>query len=256
MPAQCLLPGPLLSHFKYHKWEKYSLQALSQLKQCYQTCDLGARLGYFWLLHRDQQSLAATLLLLGYFLLPRHEMSLNLASLWKIVNFLSIQGDFEPFQRQWADLSSIDKIKTSYGAIVGDYPQLPELDNLSFFHPIGWFWVNLPHKSAQNETVGRILPWWKIGLLVGYLPRPRIKFAAIWDSKFLATLSSNSLFDLNSWAMLFSQLVKSEPQGNQISVEQLNFVLIFSYFCLALRRQNSIFKSIVLTCTADMYLFI
>ena len=46
-------------------------------------------------------------------------MSLNRASWWKIVNFLSIQGDFEPFQRQWADLSSIDRIKTSYGAIVG-----------------------------------------------------------------------------------------------------------------------------------------
>ena len=78
--------------------------------QCYQTRDLGARLGYFWLSHRDR---------LGYFLLPCREMSLNRASLWKIVNFLSIQGDFEPFQCQWADLSSIDRIKTSFGAIVG-----------------------------------------------------------------------------------------------------------------------------------------
>ena len=77
--------------------------------QCYQTRDLGARLGYFWLSHRSQQSLAATSLHLGYFLLPRREMSLNRASLWKIVNFLSIQRDFEPFQGQWADLSSIDK---------------------------------------------------------------------------------------------------------------------------------------------------
>ena len=66
-------------------------------------------------------------------------MSLNRASWWKIVNILSIQGDFEPFQRQWADLSSIDRIKMSYGAIVGEYPQLPELDNLSFFRPLGWF---------------------------------------------------------------------------------------------------------------------
>ena len=156
--------------------------------QCYQTRYLGARLGYLWLSHRDQQSLAITSLFLGYFLLPRREMSLNQVSLWKIVNFLSIQGDFEPFQCQWADLSSIDRINTSYGAIVGDYPQLPELDNLSFFRPIGWFLVNLPHKSAENETVGRILAWWKIGLLLGYLPRPRIKFAAIWDAKFLATL--------------------------------------------------------------------
>ena len=35
-------------------------------------------------------------------------------------------------------------------AIEGDYPQILELDNLSFFHPIGWFLVNLPHKNAQN----------------------------------------------------------------------------------------------------------
>ena len=169
----------------YIMW--WSFQSTGHV-QCYQTRDLGARLGYFWLSHRDQQSLAATSLLLGYFLLRGRKMSLNRASLWKIVNFLSIQGDFEPFQRQWADLSSIDRIKTSYRAIVGDYPQLSELDNLSFFRPIGWFLVNLPLKSAQNETVGRILAWWKIGLLLGYLPRPRIKFAAIWDSKFLATL--------------------------------------------------------------------
>ena len=99
-------------------------------------------------------------------------------------------GGFWTFSTSMRDLSSIDRIKTSYGAIVhvGDYPQLPELDNLSFFCPIGWFLVSLPHKSAQNEKVGRILAWWKIGLLLGYLPRPRIKFAAIWDSKFLATL--------------------------------------------------------------------
>ena len=166
------------------------MRFLCKHTQCYQTRDLGARLGCFWLSHRDQQSLATTSLLLGYFLLPRRKMSLNRASLWKIVNFLSIQGDFEPFQRQWAGLSSIDRIKMSYGAIVGDYPQLPELDNLSFFRLIGWFLVNLPHKSAQNETVVRILAWWKIRLLLGYLPRPRIKFAAIWDSKFLATLNT------------------------------------------------------------------
>ena len=163
---------------------------------CYQTRDLGARLGYFWLSHCDQQSLAATSLLLGYFLLPGREMSLNRASLWKIVNFLSIRGNFEPFQRQWADLLSIDRIKTSYGAIVGDYPQLPELDNLSFFRPIGWFLNNLPHKSAQKETVGCILAWWKIRLLLGYLPRPRIKFAAIWDS-------------LSFWQHWFLLLVKT-----------------------------------------------
>ena len=118
--------------------------------QCYQTCGLGARLGYFWPPQCGQQSLTATLLLLGYFWLPGREMSWNRAPLWKIVNFLSIQGDFEPFQRQWADLLSIDRIKMSYGAIGGDYPQLPELDNLSFFCPIGWFLVNLPHKNAQN----------------------------------------------------------------------------------------------------------
>ena len=112
---------------------------------------------------------------------PRN-VFLNRVSVWKIVNFLSIQGDFEPLQRQWADLSSIDRIKTSYGAIIGDYPQLPELDNLSFFRPIGWYLVNLPHKTAQNETVRCILAWWKIGLLLGFLPRPRIKFAAVWDS--------------------------------------------------------------------------
>ena len=77
-------------------------------------------------------------------------MSWNRAPLWKIVNILSIQRDFEPFQHQWADLSSIDRIKMSDAAIVGDYPQLPDLDNLSFFRPIGWFLVNLPHKNAQN----------------------------------------------------------------------------------------------------------
>ena len=66
-------------------------------------------------------------------------MSWNRVPLWKIVNFLSIQGEFEPFQRQWADLSSIDRIKTSYRAIKGDYPQRPELDNLSFFRPMGDF---------------------------------------------------------------------------------------------------------------------
>ena len=79
-------------------------------RQCYQTRGLGARLGYFWLPRHVQQSLTATLLLLGYFWLPGREMSWNRAPLWKIVNFLSIQGDFEPFQRQWADLSSIDRI--------------------------------------------------------------------------------------------------------------------------------------------------
>ena len=150
--------------------------------QCYQTRGLGTRLGYFWLSHHGQQSLAATSLLLGYFLLPGREMSLNRASLWKIVNFLSIQGDFESFQHQWADLSSIDRIETSYGAIVGDYPQLPELDNLSFFRPIGWFLVSLPHKSAQNETVVRILAWWK------NLPR--------FGTKFLATLGKVWFSDL------------------------------------------------------------
>ena len=118
--------------------------------QCYQTLGLGAQLGYFWLRRWGQQSLTATLLLLGYFWLPGREMSWNQAPLWKIVNFLSIQGDFEPFQCLWADLSSIDRIKMSYGAIKGDYPELPELDNLSFFRSIEWFLVNLPHKNAQN----------------------------------------------------------------------------------------------------------
>ena len=79
---------------------------------------------------------------------PRNVLKLG-ASV-KIFYFLSIQGDFEPFQCQWADLSSIDRIKTSYRAIEGDYSQLPELNNLSFFCPIGWFLDNLPHKKAQN----------------------------------------------------------------------------------------------------------
>ena len=107
-------------------------------------------IGLLWLPCRGQQSLTATLLLLGYFWLPGREMSWNRAPLWKIVNFLSIQGDFVPFQRQWADLSPIDRIKTSYGATEGDYPQLSELDNLSFFCPVGWFLVNLQPKNAQN----------------------------------------------------------------------------------------------------------
>ena len=62
-------------------------------------------------------------------------MSLNQVSLWKIVNFLSIQEDFEPFQRQWADLLSIDRIKMSYGAIVGDYPQLQGVGQSIIFPP-------------------------------------------------------------------------------------------------------------------------
>ena len=61
------------------------------------------------------------------------------------------------------------------------------------------------------------------------------------------------LFDLNSLAMLFSKLVESRPLGNEIRVEWLRFVLILGYFCLALCKQHSIFKSIVLA--ADMYLF-
>ena len=81
-------------------------------------------------------------------------MSLNRASLWKIVNFLSIQGDFETFQRQWADLSSIDRIKTSYGAIDGDYPQLPELDNLSFFRQLGEFWLICHIKVPKMRQLG------------------------------------------------------------------------------------------------------
>ena len=136
--------------------------------QCYQTHGLGARLGYFWLL--------------------RYFWATFTSWPWKnvfksdvFVKNCQFPVNF-PFQRQWADLSSVNRIKTSYGAIVGDYLQLPELDNLSFFCPIGWFLVNLPHKSAQNETVGRILAWWKIGLLLGYLSRPRIKFAGVWYS--------------------------------------------------------------------------
>ena len=79
-------------------------------------------------------------------------MSLNRASLWKIVNFLSIQGDFEPFQRQWADLSSIDKIKngikTSYGAIVGaDYHQL-------FSAQLGDFWLICHIKAPKMRQLG------------------------------------------------------------------------------------------------------
>ena len=88
---------------------------------------------------------------LGHFWLPGCKMSWNWAPLWKIVNFLSIQGDSEPFQRQWADVSSIDRIKTLYGAIEGDYPQLPELNNLLLFCPIGWFLVNLPHKCPKLD---------------------------------------------------------------------------------------------------------
>ena len=91
---------------------------------------------------------------LGYFLLPGREMSLNRASLWKIVNFLSIQRDFEPFQRQWADLSSIDRIKTSYGAMVGDYPQLPELDNLSFSAQLRDFWLICHIKAPKMRQLG------------------------------------------------------------------------------------------------------
>ena len=148
-PCRCLLRR--FSNLSQHHF-RYCLCLLKSgtCTQCYQTRGLGTRLGYFWLPRRGQQSLTATSLLLGYFWLPGREMSWYRASLWKIVNFLSIRGDFEPFQRHWADLSSIDGIKTSYGVIEGDYPQLPELDNLSCFRPIGWFLVNLPHKNAQN----------------------------------------------------------------------------------------------------------
>ena len=95
-----------------------------------------------------------------------------------------------------ADLSSIDRIKTSYRAIEGVYPQLPKLDNLLFFCPIGWFLINLSHKNAQNQTFGRIFAWQKIGLLFGCLPQPRIKFTAVWDSEFLASKSGRPTDDL------------------------------------------------------------
>ena len=137
--------------------------------QCYQTRGLGARLGYFWLWHSSQQSLTTTLLLLGYFWLLGREMSWNRAPLWKIVNFLSIQGDFNFLsiqgyvQRQWADLSSIDRIKKSYGAIEGDYLQLPELDNLSFFCPNGWFWLICHIKTPKIRHLGAFLLDEKLG---------------------------------------------------------------------------------------------
>ena len=141
-----LIPGPGAPCFSLQVLQSMIDHSNIQWLQCYQTRGLGAWLGYFWLPGHGQQSLTATLLLLTSW----PEMSWNRAPLWKIVNFLSIQGDFEPFQLQWTDLSSIDRIKTSYGAIKGDYPQLPELDNLSFFCQIRWFLVNLPHKNAQN----------------------------------------------------------------------------------------------------------
>ena len=75
----------------------------ANLYQCYQTHCLGARLGYFWLPRRGQQSLTATSLLLGYFWLPGREMSWNRAPLWKIVNsggFWTFSTSMNRFYRQ------------------------------------------------------------------------------------------------------------------------------------------------------------
>ena len=99
----------------------------------------------------------------GLLWLPGHEMSWNQAPLWKIVKFLSIQGDFEPFQCQWTDLSSIDRIKTSYGAIKGDYPQLPKLDNLLFFAQLGDFWLICHIKMPKIRHLGAFLLDEKLG---------------------------------------------------------------------------------------------
>ena len=155
IPIQLTLLACIIAHMSHHR----VFQKLFFSQQCYQTCDLRARLGYFWLPRRGKQSLTATLLLLTSW--PRNV--LKSGALRKIVNFLSIQGDFEPFQCQWADLFSIDRIKTSYGAIESDYPQLPELDNLSFFRLIGWFLVKLPQKTPKIRHLGVFLLDKKLG---------------------------------------------------------------------------------------------
>ena len=71
--------------------------------QCYQTRDLGARLGYFWLRAATFKALPLLCYFRATFDLLAAECLRNWAPLWKIVDFLSIQRDFELFQRQWAD---------------------------------------------------------------------------------------------------------------------------------------------------------
>ena len=73
------------------------------LDQCYQTRDLGARLGYFWFRAATFKALPLLRYFCATFDLLAAECLRNWAPLWKIVNFLSIQRDFELFQRQWAD---------------------------------------------------------------------------------------------------------------------------------------------------------
>ena len=42
----------------------------------------------------------------------------------------------------------------SCGAIVGDYPQLPELDNLSFSAQLGDFWLICHIKAPKMRQLG------------------------------------------------------------------------------------------------------
>ena len=122
----------------------------STSKQCYQTCGLGARLGYFWLSRHCQQSLTATLLLLGYFWLPGCEMSWNRASLWKIVNFLSIQGVLNLFNVNEQIYRQLIGLRRHTEPSKGIILNFRSWIIYHFFCPIGWFLVNLPHKNAQN----------------------------------------------------------------------------------------------------------
>ena len=93
-------------------------------------------------------------------------MSWNQAPLWKIVNFLSIQGDFEPFQCQWADLSSIDRIKMSYGAIEGDFFFILNFRSwiiYRFSSQLGDFWLNCHIKMPKIRHLGTFLLDKKLG---------------------------------------------------------------------------------------------
>ena len=110
--------------------------------------------------------------------LPGHEMSWNQAPLWKIVNFLSIQGDSEPFQRQWADLPSTDRIKTSY--------RHSEPSKVIILNFRSWIIYRFSTQCAQIRHLGAFLLDKKLG---HFLLQPRIKLTAVWDSEFLATLS-------------------------------------------------------------------
>ena len=110
--------------------------------QCYQTRDLGARLGYFWIPRRDFQSLnryfATFVLLLTY--LPRNVLEigrlcekLSISCQFRgILNFFNVN---EQINHKLIGLRRHIEPSKSFDS---DYPQLPEVGQSIVFPPI---WV-------------------------------------------------------------------------------------------------------------------